>query len=48
MSKQLKQNLVNNSHLTLKEQSEKLNTTLMTWQGTNEQVDDVLIMGIKL
>lgn len=29
-------------------QKEKLNETLLTWQGTQEQVDDVLVIGVKV
>jgi serine phosphatase RsbU (regulator of sigma subunit)/HAMP domain-containing protein len=30
------------------QQKEKLNSTLLTWQGGQEQVDDVLVIGVKV
>ena len=29
-------------------QKEKLDETLLTWQGGQEQVDDVLVIGVKV
>lgn len=34
--------------LPLEEQKEILNKTLSEWQGTNEQTDDILVMGIRI
>jgi serine phosphatase RsbU (regulator of sigma subunit) len=30
------------------EQKEKLDQTLLSWQGAQEQVDDVLVIGVKV
>lgn len=48
MSKNLKDLLVSISHLTCKEQEEKIATAFMDWKKTYEQVDDVLLIGIKI
>ena len=32
----------------LEEQKELLKTTLFNWMGANEQVDDVLVIGVKI
>ncbi|HVA97539.1 MAG TPA: SpoIIE family protein phosphatase, partial [Bacteroidia bacterium] len=47
-SKQLKQLLLSSSHKPMKEQKEILNQTFKTWKGKLEQVDDILIFGIKV
>ena len=39
--------LTNVSKLSLKNQKETLETTLNNWQGEQEQVDDVLVIGVK-
>lgn len=36
------------AHLDSFQQKEKLNETLLTWQGGQEQVDDVLVIGVKV
>ncbi len=46
--KQLSQLLVNNRHLPLKEQLQRIAHTFDSWKGGLEQVDDVCVMGIKL
>lgn len=43
----LKEMLSENSHKTLHEQKEILEKTHKDWKGTGEQVDDILIFGIK-
>ena len=44
-SAQLKQLLIDNSHLSVEKQNEILNDTLMSWKGDLEQIDDILIVG---
>ncbi|HRD38018.1 MAG TPA: SpoIIE family protein phosphatase [Bacteroidia bacterium] len=48
MSKNLKELLVNNAHLSLSEQHALLNKTLSEWIGNVEQVDDITLVGIKV
>lgn len=44
--KQLEEMLLQNHTLSFSQQSEKLKEALFNWQGTNEQVDDILVIGI--
>ncbi len=46
-SKQLKENLFSIHRLSMNEQKQKLENTLESWKGYLEQVDDVLVMGIR-
>jgi tetratricopeptide (TPR) repeat protein len=46
--KQLQQLLIDNEQLTMEQQAKVLNTTLETWRGNEEQVDDILVIGIRL
>lgn len=48
MTKKFKNFLLNISHSSLEEQHATLKNEFDTWKGTNEQVDDVCIMGIKI
>jgi serine phosphatase RsbU (regulator of sigma subunit) len=48
MRKRFKEKLDANRHLKMKEQGELLNTEFETWKGDSEQIDDVLVMGVKL
>ena len=48
LSKNLKQLLVDNSQLTMKEQKEKLEKTLFNWIGDGEQIDDITILGLSI
>ena len=48
MSKNLKELLTSNSHLSMNEQKELLNQTFNKWVGNLEQVDDVTLIGIKI
>lgn len=48
MYKQLKEFLVNISTLTMQEQKQILEDAFKKWKGDLEQVDDVLIIGIKI
>ncbi len=47
-SKQFKKLLLNNCQDSLKKQKQTILTTFKEWKGRNEQVDDILIMGIKI
>ncbi|MGZ3919679.1 MAG: tetratricopeptide repeat protein [Bacteroidia bacterium] len=46
--KQLDEVLLNNHHLSLSNQSQNLKSTFEKWKGDLEQVDDVLVVGIKI
>ncbi len=46
--KQLQQLLLENAHKSMQEQRELLNSTIEEWKGNLEQVDDILILGIKI
>jgi serine phosphatase RsbU (regulator of sigma subunit) len=46
-SKQLKEVLLNIHRLKMPEQKETLAATMENWKGSHEQVDDILVMGIK-
>ncbi len=48
MSKRLKEILLANHHKSMKEQYAILENTLNDWRGNLEQVDDVLVIGIKV
>jgi len=32
----------------MEEQKEILDTTIETWKGTNEQIDDIIVIGLKI
>jgi serine phosphatase RsbU (regulator of sigma subunit) len=40
--------LIKISNLPLAEQKDNLYRTIKTWQGSNDQVDDILILGFKI
>ncbi|MBN8697430.1 MAG: tetratricopeptide repeat protein [Bacteroidetes bacterium] len=44
---QLKEILLANAHLSMQEQKAKLNATIEAWKGNLEQIDDILIIGIR-
>jgi phosphoserine phosphatase RsbU/P len=46
--KQFEENLMNNSHLSFDAQKNILDTTIDNWRGPIEQVDDILVIGIKI
>jgi serine phosphatase RsbU (regulator of sigma subunit) len=48
LSNNLKDILISNHHLNLQEQRQKLIDFFDQWKGKTEQVDDVLILGLKL
>lgn len=47
-SKNLKQLILENSNFSLSKQKKILENTLKKWQGNTEQIDDILVVGIKL
>lgn len=46
-TKKFKDVLLNNCHLSMNEQKEVLEATLEEWKGNVEQIDDILVIGIK-
>jgi serine phosphatase RsbU (regulator of sigma subunit) len=46
--KQLQELLISNSHLPMQEQKQILSSTIEKWMGNLEQVDDILVIGIKI
>ena len=48
MYKQLKELLVSIAHDPMKRQKQILTTTLNSWKGDMEQVDDVCLIGIRV
>lgn len=47
-SKKLKELLIENCHLTMPEQKEKLAKIINNWKGNAEQVDDILVIGVRI
>lgn len=47
-TKQFKEFILNISELSLEVQKTKIATTFDLWRGTNERLDDVLVMGVKI
>ena len=48
MTKNLKQLLLQITHLSSKEQEEALQSNLQSWKGALPQIDDIILVGIKL
>ena len=46
--KQLQETLLNNCHLSMEKQKQILETTFEGWKGNLEQVDDVLLIGLRV
>lgn len=46
--KPLQQLLIENHHLSMQEQNKLLDDTIESWRGSLEQVDDILIIGIRI
>jgi len=46
--KQFQEILLNNSHLNFTAQKNILNTTVDQWRGNLEQIDDILVIGVKI
>ncbi len=48
MYKRFRETLLANCHLSLDEQREQLYSVIQSWKGPNEQVDDILVIGVKV
>jgi len=48
MHKQFKETLTQNSHLDFTEQKQALSDIINAWKGDMEQVDDILVIGVKI
>ncbi|MBA2612303.1 MAG: SpoIIE family protein phosphatase [Bacteroidetes bacterium] len=48
MHRQFKEVLLQNCHLNFTEQKNLLNSSFETWRGKQDQVDDVLVIGVKV
>ena len=48
MYKQFKQKLIEFSNLSMKDQKIKLEQTMDAWMSSHEQIDDILVIGIKI
>ena len=48
MTKKLKEILLSINYLSMEEQKLKLNSIFEKWKGSHEQVDDVLLIGVKI
>lgn len=48
MYRQLKQLLLDHCHLPLAQQRELIANTINAWKGSNEQVDDMLLIGVRI
>jgi len=46
--KKLKEKILSIQHLSMQEQMEELDRTITDWQGEEEQVDDILAIGIRI
>ncbi len=46
--RQLKEKIMEMQHLSMQEQKDFLDKTLVEWQGNEEQIDDILIMGVRI
>lgn len=47
-TKNFKELLLNNCHLPMNEQKDVLNNNIEAWRGNVEQIDDILVIGIKI
>lgn len=48
MTKRFKEILLSMGHLSMKEQGSRLEEIFNDWKGSNEQVDDVLVIGVRV
>jgi len=48
MSKRFKRTLLNLQHLSMEDQNKELEKTLESWQGDREQIDDILVIGVRV
>ena len=46
--KQLQQLILSNAHMPLREQKKIIDTAFENWKGSNEQIDDVCVIGVKV
>ncbi|HOZ86818.1 MAG TPA: SpoIIE family protein phosphatase, partial [Bacteroidia bacterium] len=46
--KQFQQILLNNSHMNFNVQKNILHSTVDQWRGNLEQIDDILVIGVKI
>ncbi len=46
--RQLKEKIMKIQHLPMNEQKDFLNKTLTDWQGNEEQIDDILVIGVRI
>lgn len=46
--KNLKELLIKNCHIPMAQQKEELSKTINTWKGNAEQVDDILVIGVRI
>ena len=43
-----KELILNNQHLSIQEQKEQFTSSYLTWKGNEQQIDDVLLIGVQL
>lgn len=48
MTKNFKKLLLDINHLSMKKQKDALNSKIEEWKGDHDQIDDILVMGIKI
>ena len=48
MSKKFKSLLLDIQEMSMADQHDKLHDTLINWQGNNEQIDDILVVGFRI
>ena len=48
MSKRFKELLITGNSKTMHDQENLLNEAIENWKGQNEQVDDILVVGIRV
>jgi serine phosphatase RsbU (regulator of sigma subunit) len=48
MTKQFKEILLEIQHKTMKEQEQHLNTFIENWKASTEQIDDILVIGVRI
>jgi serine phosphatase RsbU (regulator of sigma subunit) len=47
-SNRLKETLDSIQQLTMAEQREKLNEAIENWRGDTEQIDDIIVLGVRI
>ena len=48
MYKQFRETLMSIKNLPIKEQGEILNEKIESWRGNYEQIDDILVIGVRI